>query len=1041
VMAVIDLPGSPTVADVIHRRARLYRFGPFELDVRAGELRKHGIRLRLREQPLRILLLLLERPGEVVLRTEIRDKLWPNQTVVEFDHGINAAIKKLRDALGESAEEQRYIETVARRGYRFLGQVEAVEAPASEPTPSAAVSHETDDLEGKSVSHYLVFDKLGGGGMGVVFRAKDLKLKRKVALKFLPEEYSKHTRALDRFQQEARAAAALNHPNICTIYEIGEHESRPFISMELLEGQALNDLLAERSLPPEELLALAMQIAGALSEAHRSGIVHRDIKPANLFVTRRGQVKILDFGLAKLSPEGLIGRAAASTTAGQQTRSSSPVGTVAYMSPEQIGGEAADPRSDIFSLGVVLHEMAGGKRAFGGGSSVETMNAILRDDPAELPRSVPPELDRIVRRCLEKRPAQRFQSAAELGLELETLYRVLPAAVPTRERRARLPRTGFWIAATAVMAVLLAGLAVIHIRESPAKPPAIQFSIYPPAGVRFGEVRYEGPPLISPDGSQLAFGGIDERGIRQLWVRPLRSLTARPLPGTEGAWYPFWSPDSRWLGFFVGRKLKKVSIDGGQVQALANAGCCGGTWARTEDGDPGTIVFGTEDENSLQRIPAEGGEPVRITSLDLSRDEVHLLQPHFLPDGRHFLFLADRGQEDSAVCIADAYSQTDPTNVRRVSLRGTSHVWWGPPGYLLFVRDNNLLAQAFDARHFEVSGVPILVAEHVGDGFNRRTSDFSVSANGVLAWRSGFNADRQLAWFDRSGKQLAGLDSHEPYLSPRLSPDGGQLAMIRRETPVVASPPTPSESSFTRNIWLMDLSRGSVSPVTLGKTERPAWSPDGRRIVFGRSEKPTYGLYWKPAREIGNGELLLRTEHSSTPLSWSPDGRFILFRESTDAADSDLFALPLAGERKPILISRQADYGEFSPDGRWIAYAWGASGRWEIWVQSFAGLETRTTPGKWQVSNSGGWNPRWRRDGRELFYYSVDFQIMEVPVDTGSKFQCGTPVPLFHPHDHDPTDFDFEVSADGHRFLVSRLFEDDSRPVNISLDWLAEVKK
>jgi non-specific serine/threonine protein kinase len=400
---------------------RLYRFGPFEIDVRSGELRKHGIRLQLREQPVRILLLLLQNPGELILREEIRGELWSNQTIVEFDPAINNAVRRLRDALGESAEKPRYIETVSRRGYRFLGEVEAVETSANKRSASEKPGIEAEDMEGKSISHYLVLDKLGRGGMGIVFRAKDLKLKRNVALKVLPEEYSSQAQPLERFQQEARAAAALNHPNICTIYEIGEHQNRPFIAMELLEGQTLKDVLAEGPLEPKELLGLAVQIAGGLEAAHRKGVVHRDIKPANLFVTSQRQIKILDFGLAiPLSGHCLdwlhqttVQEAVA--IAVPQPRGPSPLaGTPAYMSPEQVRGMDVDARSDIFSLGVVLYEMAGGKRPFGGGSPAQTMEAILTDDPAGLPSSVPAALQRVVRRCLEKAPDGRFQSAADV---------------------------------------------------------------------------------------------------------------------------------------------------------------------------------------------------------------------------------------------------------------------------------------------------------------------------------------------------------------------------------------------------------------------------------------------------------------------------------------------------------------------------------------------------------------------------------------------------------------------------------------------------
>ena len=466
---MVDSAGLLAVADLTPSRARQIRFGPFELDVRAGELRKHGIRLHLREQPFQILLLMLEHPGEIVMRGEIRRRLWPNETVVEFDHGINNAIRRLREALGESAGKPRYIETVGRRGYRFLGEVQ-VEAAASESLPAvpdAGPDVETDDLGGKPVSHYLVLDKLGRGGMGVVFRANDLKLNRHVALKFLPEEFAKDPRPLERFQQEACAAAALNHPNICTIYEIGEHQSRPFIAMELLEGKTLKDLLAERPVQWEEILELGIQIAGALEAAHQSGIVHRDIKPANLFVTQRGQAKILDFGLAKLMPKqaSMVAKdadieevAADSTGTGRQTGPSSPIGTVAYMSPEQIRGEELDARTDLFSFGVVLYEMATGRGPFQGNANTAVFQQILSQapiPPLQLRQDLPVEFERIIQKALEKNRRVRYQEAAEILADLQCLKRGLESSSAARKPAARLSRPAL-VAGTAALVITAA---------------------------------------------------------------------------------------------------------------------------------------------------------------------------------------------------------------------------------------------------------------------------------------------------------------------------------------------------------------------------------------------------------------------------------------------------------------------------------------------------------------------------------------------------------------------------------------------------------
>src|SRR5579862_5823113 len=453
------------LADSVERRVLYYRFGPFQLDVKTGEMRKHGTRVRLREQPFRILLLLLEHNGEIVPREEIRQKLWPNDTVVEYDPNINAAVKKLRDVLGDSAEKPRYIETLARRGYRFLAEIETVrgEGPEDSPAPALASFEITAGVEGESFSHYRVLDKLGSGGMGVVFRAEDLALRRRVALKFLSEEYSRHPQLLHRFQREARAAAALNHPNICTVYEIGEYARRPYIAMELLEGQTFKDRLTTSGFEVSEVLTLAAQITDALDAAHSQGIIHRDIKPANLFVTTRGHAKVLDFGLAKLAPDYGLGTLHQPSPAAEgqtpnvsmhMTTPGAPLGTAAYMSPEQARGEVVDHRTDLFSAGVVLYEMLGGEPPFTGRSTAELIAAIEKEDPPPLPPAVPPALERVVRHCLEKDREQRFQSAADLGAALRSLSIASLAVTPAKEH----PR-GPWRkrAALAAACVIAAG--------------------------------------------------------------------------------------------------------------------------------------------------------------------------------------------------------------------------------------------------------------------------------------------------------------------------------------------------------------------------------------------------------------------------------------------------------------------------------------------------------------------------------------------------------------------------------------------------------
>ena len=599
-----------------HRRGRRFRFGPFELDVRAGELRKHGIRLRLREQPLQILLLLLEHPGEVVTRDEIRLKLWPNETVVEFDHGINAAIKKLRDAFCESAEEPRYIETVARRGYRFLGEVEVSEAPPSEPSSPSPTTEDipTGDLEGKTVSHYLVLDMVGRGAMGVVYRAKDLKLNRNVALKFLPEEFSKHPEPLERFQQEARTAAALNHPNICTIFEIGEHQARPFIAMELLEGQTLKDILAEGPLPTNELLDLAIQIAGALAAAHSRGIVHRDIKPANIFVTQQRRAKILDFGLAKLLPDRSLSTvqegtvpvgSAASVAAEPQSISVSPMGTVAYMSPEQANGEALDPRADLFSLGVVLYEMATGARPFTGRTHAALVESIQRGCPASpvgLNPGTPEELERIINKALEKDREVRYQHASDLRVDLERFK---------RDRNSKFAEA--------------------------ARPEAVMFPLKPlESDVNSTQASTSqastSHPVVLILAVAVAVAVVSIAAYRFLWRAPAPVFwTANLLGGSERALNPRVSPDGHLLAFqAMVDDLTQVAImkpESGNWSVLTKDRGHGWVFNLTWSPDGTQIYYDryTDGPQGIFSVPVLGGEEHPVLE--------NAASPEVLPDG------------------------------------------------------------------------------------------------------------------------------------------------------------------------------------------------------------------------------------------------------------------------------------------------------------------------------------------------------------------------------------------------------------------------
>jgi DNA-binding winged helix-turn-helix (wHTH) protein len=674
------------------RGPRTVRFGEFELDARAGELRSGGERIRLQEQPFRILLMLLERPGEVVLREEIRKRLWPNDTVVEISHGINAAVLRLRDALGESAENPRFIETVARRGYRFRAETAPPPAP---PAPS---------------DRYRIVEQIGAGGMGVVYRAEDLRLGREVALKLLPRDMTYDAAALGRFQREARAASALTHPNICTIYNVEEHLGQPAIAMVLLEGETLEAVLARGPLPIDKALALAIPIVSALDAAHRKGIAHRDLKPANILITPAG-VKVLDFGLAK------VDRPAAFES--RVTERGAILGTLHYMSPEQAQGKDAGPASDIFSFGVVLYEMLSGRRPFDGENSATVMASILKSDPARLRNAA---LWRIVERCLAKDPEARWQSAGDLKTALE--WTKAPAA---RARTLHLHwpqvswRPGRRTAIFAVLAVAasLAGFVVSHL---PAPVPA-----------RIAIAGHATHPSLSPDGTRIAY-----RVDGHLFVRVLGEETPRAIPAADGGASntPFWSPDGRSLAFTSGRELQVVSADGGVPRVVAPVNTTlSGAW-----GPDGTILLGLLGDG-IYRIPSTGGVFTRVTTVNTAANETRHMLPQFLPDGRHFLYTAGSSRAGESMIYGASLDSGESkpivhaeSNARFVpSRRG------GSQGYLVFERDGALIAYAFDAAALRLSGGAIQIAPSVAAtptiASAARVADFSATP-ATIAWRS-----------------------------------------------------------------------------------------------------------------------------------------------------------------------------------------------------------------------------------------------------------------------------------------------------------------
>ena len=873
--------------------------------------------------------------------------------------------------------------------------------------------------------------------MGEVYLARDTQLGRDVAVKVLPAEFSQDAERLHRFEQEACAASALNHPNILTIYDVGTRDAAPYVVSELLQGQTLRQRISGVTLPQRKTIDYALQVAHGLAAAHEKGIVHRDLKPDNLFITNDGRVKILDFGLAKLTGAGDTQLSQTSIpTRRVDTDPGKVMGTVGYMSPEQVKGRPVDHRSDIFSFGTILYEMLSGRRAFHGESAAETMSAILKEDPPDLSETnqrISPALERLVNHCLEKNPEERFHSARDLAFALEALSS--GTSGPSEQTTAftalagpRLKRRELiaWFVAGA--ALLLAALAFISpsLRRAPAEKSAgaIRFIVPPPDKAAFA-----GPPIISPDGRLVVTTVRDESGRLSLWVRPLDSLDAKPLSGTDNGAQPFWSPDSRSVGFFSAGKLKRVDVSGGPAQTLSDARAAGGgAWNRN-----GVIVFGRNAANAaegLQRIPATGGSSAPVTMLDKSRNETFHAWPCFLPDGRHFLYVARSAQrEKSGIYVGSLDSKET-----RMLLNVESSMAYAQPGFLLFVRERTLMAQPFDADKLQLSGEAVPAAEQVGLNVGNARAQFSISETGVLVYR-GFvsGGNTQLTWFDRAGKQLATVwDGATTIAGVRLSPDGKRVVLQRFD-----------KEKGTNDIWLVDLARGIPSRLTFDPASDilPIWSPDGSRVLFSSQREGVTNLYQKLSSGAGQDELLLKSDEAKFPNDSSPDGRYVLY-QALGHVDFDLWVLPLFDERKPVPYL-QTDFversGRFSPDGRWVAYVSNASGKAEVYVRNFP-----DQGGQWQISNGGGDHPRWRRDGRELFYIAADGKLMATEVNGSSgTFEFGIPKPLFGLRvNFGGSASPYDVAADGQRFLAASLVEQDvAPPATVVLNWMAGLKR
>ena len=855
--------------------------------------------------------------------------------------------------------------------------------------------------------------------MGEVYRARDPRLDRDVAIKILPDAFAADPDRVARFQREAKTLAALNHPNIGGILGIEDAGGVTALVMELVEGEDLAERIRRGAIPIGEALPIARQIADALQAAHDNGIIHRDLKPANIKLRPDGTVKVLDFGLAKaMEPAG--GRAnpteSPTITTPAMTRAGIILGTAAYMSPEQARGNPLDARSDIWSFGCVLYEMLIGRRAFAGDEVTDVLASILAREPdlAALPAGTPPPIRRLLRRCLEKDRTGRLHDIADARLEIaDAMGRVDPdvtAIAPARPGR----RTGerlAWIGALTVLALALAASWTQAFRPSVAAA-EMRLDIATPPTTAPQSL------ALSPDGRTIAFvATADERA--KLWLRSLETGASRPIAGTEGAVYPFWSPDSRAVGFFADGRLRRVDVDGGSVQTIAIASSGeGGTWNRDN-----VILFASLG-SPISRVAATGGAPAALSGLTLRGSD---FSPEFLPDGRHFLYFV-RGNPEIRGIYAGALDGTlEPRRLVDTDSGGV----YAASGHLMFVRQGTLYAQALDPEALTLSGRPVQVAEHVSNEPGREA--VSVSRTGSVAYRTGSaDAQQQFVWFDRSGKETSKLG--EPVSTslsdPSLSPDGQRVVLYRNE-------------DGNTDVWLFDIKRGVLSRFTTDPADDvvPVWSPDGGRVVFSSNRTGVHDLYVKPATGGGTEAVLLSSAEPKLATDWSADGHFLLFNRRDPKRGVDIWALPMDGTGKPFpLVQTPFDEqsAQFSPDAHWIAYQSNESGRTEIYVLPFPG------PGNSrQVSSDGGTQVRWGRDGKELFYLTLNGRLMTVPFRSalsGQPPELGQAVALFTPPIGNAVQqgdwrYHYMVSSDSQRFLVDKATEEPNSPITLILNW------